>query len=47
MPAAPTRPILAGRLQSGERGVVGHLIMAIAVLAATLAVAAAAGGGLF
>lgn len=47
MPAALTRPTLAGPLQSGERGAVGHLIMAIAVLAATLAVAAAAAGGLF
>jgi hypothetical protein len=47
MPPTPKRPILAGPLQSGERGAVGHLIMAIAVLAATLAVAAAAGGGLF
>jgi hypothetical protein len=45
--AAPARSILSPRSGIGSGGTVRHLIMAIAVLAATLAVAGAAGGRLF
>jgi hypothetical protein len=45
--AAPARSILSRRRGKGSVGAVKHLIMAIAVLAATLAVAGAAGGRLF